>query len=156
MDGDPLRRTDPLGLMGQGSGANGRLTTLSPPAGAQCTVGAGGMFHTPLGIGLAADAGIAVDTNGSMCVYSNVCYSVGPGMAAELGIQGGIGSGPLSSGTTTQKGVTWTGGAGLMGQGGFNFASDGQAGANRGMAGVGGGAAMTYQQCTQTMICRKN
>lgn len=114
------------------------------------------MFHTPLGIGLGADSGFAIDTCGNICVYANVCYTVGPGMAAGLGVMGGLGSGPLSSGTTTQHGASWVGGGGLMGQGTVNFSTDGQAGTSRGMAGVGGGAALVYQQCRQVMICRKN
>jgi RHS repeat-associated protein len=157
VEGNPLSFMDPAGLMGQGSGANAPAAGRSrTPAGAPATAGAGGMFHTPLGVGLGADSGFAIDTCGNVCVYANVCYTVGPGMAAGLGLMGAVGSGPLSSGTTTQRGMSWVGGAGLIGEGTINFSTDGQAGAGRGMAGVGGGAALVYQQCRQVMLCKNN
>jgi RHS repeat-associated protein len=155
---NPLGAIDPEGLMGRGGGGSNRVPTpkSATPAGAQAQVGAGGMFHTPLGIGLGADAGIVLDTCGNMCIYTNVCYSIGPGMAAGLGLQRGVGAGLASSGESIQKGISWVGGAGLMGEGTANVSPDGQAGVSRGMVGVGGGAALLYQQCRQVMICKKN
>lgn len=155
-DANPVSITDPLGLMGRGGGGTNRTPVPPIPAGAQARFGAGGMFHTPFGFGLGADSGFALDTCGNVCVYTNVCYSVGPGMAVGLGVQGGLGSGQASSGVTTQHGISWVGGSGLLGQGTANVSSDGQGGVNRGMAGVGGGAALVYQQCRQVMICRNN
>ena len=152
--GNPLNLIDPEGLMGQGSGGNARGPR--PAAGANGSVGAGGSFHTPLGIGLGADAGVAVDTKGNVCVYANVCYTVGPGMSAGGGIVAQAGSGPLSSGDTKYEGFCWGGGAGLGGTGAILFGNDGSGQVGRSVFGPSVGGQATYQNCTQRLICAKN
>lgn len=134
--------------------APGRGATA--PAGGNVTVGAGGSFQTPLGIGLGADAGVAFDTNGNACFYSNICYTVGPGMAASAGVVGSLGSGPLSSGTTDYKGACWSGGTGVGGSGSILFGSDGGGQMSRGLAGPAVGGAATYQSCRVQLICARN
>ena len=49
---NPLMFTDPTGLMGVGSGVYGVPGSGASVAGSNLTVGGGGSFHTPLGIGL--------------------------------------------------------------------------------------------------------
>jgi RHS repeat-associated protein len=152
--GNPVSFVDPEGLMGRGSGATGASRVPAQP-GANLQVGAGGSVHFPIGVGLGADAGFVFDTAGNTCVYSNVCYTVGPGASAGLGIVTSVGSGLASCGTTDYKGATWTGGSGLVGSGGALAGSDGSGQIGRGLAGVGGGASATYQQCRQVLVCRK-
>jgi RHS repeat-associated protein len=156
VDGNPLSMTDPLGLMGQGSGGNARGGSR-PAAGANASVGGGVSFHLPIGIGLGIDGGIATDTGGNMCFYSMMCYTVGPpGISGSAGGVASVGSGPLTTGVTDYKGVCWSGGAGIAGGGSVLFGNDGSAQVGRGLAGVGGGASVAYQSCKQMLVCRKN
>jgi RHS repeat-associated protein len=156
VEGNPISMTDPLGLMGQGSGGNARGGSR-PAAGANASVGGGVSFHLPIGIGLGIDGGIATDTGGNMCFYSMMCYTVGPpGMSGSAGGVASVGSGPLTTGVTDYKGVCWSGGAGIAGGGSVLFGNDGSAQVGRGLAGVGGGASVAYQSCKQMLICRKN
>lgn len=146
--------TDPLGLMGHASGGNAK--GASAPAGANGSIGAGGSFHTPFGFGLGADAGVAKDTSGNTCFYSNICYTVGPGMSASIGAVSSVGSGLLSSGTTEYNGACWTGGAAVGGSGSVLFGKDGSAQVGRGLFGPSAGGSATYQSCTLQLICKKN
>lgn len=155
VENNSLMFTDPSGLLGQGSGGNAR-GGKRPAAGTNVTVGAGGSFHTPLGVGLGADAGVGFDTKGNMCFYSNICYTVGPGMALGGGIAGAVGSGLLSSGTTKYEGACWGGGAGLGGTGAVLFGNDGSAQLGRSVIGPSIGGQATYQVCTQQLICARN
>jgi len=81
-------------------------TQVSHPAGVNVTIGAGGSVHTPLGIGIGIDGGVVLDTNKNACFYSNVCYTVGPGISGSLGVVGSIGSGQASTGTTEYNGAS--------------------------------------------------
>jgi RHS repeat-associated protein len=156
VEGNPISMTDPLGLMGQGSGGNARGGSR-PAAGANASVGGGVSFHLPIGIGLGIDGGIATDTGGNMCFYSVMCYTVGPpGISGSAGGVASVGSGPLTTGVTDYKGVCWSGGAGIAGGGSVLFGNDGSAQVGRGLAGVGGGASVAYQSCKQMLVCRKN
>jgi RHS repeat-associated protein len=151
-----LSYTDALGLMGQGSGGNGKRPSTSN-AGANGSIGGGFSFHLPIGIGLGLDGGIATDTAGNMCLYSMVCYTVGPpGISGSLGGVASAGSGQLSTGVTDYQGVCWNGGAGIAGGGSILFGNDGSAQVGRGLAGVGGGASIAYQSCKQMLLCRNN
>ncbi|WP_083944862.1 MULTISPECIES: RHS repeat-associated core domain-containing protein [unclassified Variovorax] len=153
---NPLMFMDPTGLMGVGSGVYGRPGNGAPAGGSNASIGGGFSFHTPLGIGLGMDGGLARDTNGNTCVYSMICYTVGPGMSAGAGPVTSIGSGPLSTGITDYQGACWTGGAGLVGSGSVLFGSDGSAQTGRGMGGVGGGVSGTHQSCRQQLLCARN
>jgi RHS repeat-associated protein len=155
VDANPLTHVDPKGLMGQGSGAGG-VHSAGPAAGVNVSVGAGGSFQTPFGIGLGADAGIVADSNGNVCTYSNVCYTIGGGMSAAIGVVGAIGSGPASSGVTEYQGACWTGGAGVGGSGSTLFGNDGSASAGRGLVGPSVGASGVYQFCRLQYVCLKN
>lgn len=153
--GDPISLTDPLGLMGQGSGRNAKGPQQL--AGANGSIGGGGSFHLPIGIGLGMDGGIATDTTGNICLYSMVCYTVGPpGLSGSLGGVASVGSGPLSTGVTDYEGICWSGGAGIAGSGSVLFGNDGSAQVGRGLAGVGGGGSVAYQSCKQMLVCRKD
>jgi len=156
VENNPLSMTDPLGLMGQGSGGNARGPRTATPAGANASVGAGFSGHTPFGFGIGIDGGIARDTTGNTCFYSNVCYTVGPGMSASMGAVGSVGSGPLSSGTTEYNGACWSGGAGVGGSGSVLFGKDGSAQMGRGLYGPSAGGSVTYQSCRLQLICARN
>jgi RHS repeat-associated protein len=156
VEGNPLSMTDPLGLMGQGSGGNARGPRTATPAGANASVGAGFSGHTPFGFGIGIDGGIARDTTGNTCFYSNVCYTVGPGMSAAIGAVGSVGSGPLSSGTTEYNGACWSGGTGVGGSGSVLFGKDGSAQMGRGLYGPSAGGSATYQSCRLQLICARN
>lgn len=151
VDGNPLNLIDPEGLMGRSPG-KGPAT----PAGANTSVGAGFSGHTPFGFGSGIDGGVARDTTGNTCFYSNVCYTVGPGMSASIGGVGSVGSGPLSSGTTEYNGACWSGGTGVGGSGSVLFGKDGSAQMGRGLYGPSVGGSATYQSCRLQLICSRN
>lgn len=155
---NPLSITDPLGLMGQGSGGDAKGSRVATPAGANASLGAGFSGHTPFGLsfGIGIDGGIARDTTGNTCFYSDVCYAVGPGMSASIGAVGSVGSGPLSSGTTEYNGACWAGGAGVGGSGSVLFGKDGSAQMGRGLYGPSAGGSATYQSCRLQLLCAKN
>ncbi|TAG27056.1 MAG: RHS repeat-associated core domain-containing protein, partial [Burkholderiales bacterium] len=153
---NPFSFTDAWGLMGRGGGGTG-MARPTTSAGANGSVGGGLSFHLPIGIGFGIDGGIATDTNGNICLYSMVCYTVGPpGLSGSLGGVASAGSGPLSTGVTNYQGVCWNGGAGIAGGGSILFGNDGSAQVGRGLAGVGGGTSVAYQSCKQMLVCRKN
>lgn len=107
--------------------------------------------------GLGIDAGLAFDTTGNACVYSNICYTVGPGVAAGLGFPTSSGSGALSSGIAKSDGLFWSGGDGWLGEGQILHAQDGSGGSAGGsFGGVGGGEATGYVGCRQMLMCVKN
>ena len=157
VNGNPLSMTDPEGLMGRG-GQPTRTGPVGPGTGAvNGSVGGGGSFHLPIGIGLGIDGGVATDTTGNICLYSMVCYTVGPpGLSGSLGGVTSVGSGPLSTGVTDYQGACWSGGAGLAGSASVLFGNDGSAQVGRGLAGIGGGGSVAYQSCRQMLVCRKN
>ena len=155
--GNPLGFTDPEGLMGRGGQPGKRPPSPPVSPGANFTIGFGGSCHAlPLGIGLGADSGVVLDTSGNVCLYSNICYTVGPGYAGSLGVVASANSGLASSGVTQYTGATWTGGAGLVGSGSALGGSDGSASMGRGVIGVGGGGMAGYQSCRVQYSCLKN
>ena len=119
--------------------------------------GGGGSFHLPLGFGMGIDGGVGTVTTGNICLYSMICYTVGPpGLSASLVGVASVGSGQLTTGITEYKGACWNGGAGLAGSGSVLFSNDGSAQVKRGLAGVGGGGSVACQACRQILVCLKN
>jgi RHS repeat-associated protein len=159
---NPLSITDPMGLMGNGP-TGGRRAPITPgpsPVGINVTIGGGGSFHAPstqfpFGAGFAIDGGLAFDTNGNTCFYSNICTTEGPGFSGSAGPVGAVGSGLITSGSTQYSGVCWSGGTGMGGSGSVLFGNDGSIVAGRGLAGPAAGASVTYQNCTLRLLCRK-
>jgi RHS repeat-associated protein len=154
VEGNPLSLIDPEGQMGQGSGAN--APGPRPAAGGNLSVGIGGSLHTLLGVGLGADAGAVFDTSGNACFYSNICYTVGPGMSASGGVVTAVGSGLLSSGVTQYSGACWSGGTGLGGSASVLSGSDGSAQMGRSVFGADVGGSATYQSCRLELKCIRN
>lgn len=121
------------------------------------TLGAGGSIMTGQ-VGASADSGIAFDTTGNICLYSNLCVRLGVGESGGLGITGGLSvdQSPLSTGSSTSVGSFIDGGAGIYGDfsASVNSGAD-SVGVGKGLVGVGGGQAIGTQACTSTTICWK-
>lgn len=146
VEGNPLSKVDPLGLMGRTPGKSTGSISGSLQA------GAGGGFHYGPGGG-AAESGVAIGSNGAMCFYTQVCGTVGFGIAGSLGASVGAQTGELCSGEQEADGVFASGGDGVYGGGQATQGSDGSAGANRGFGGVGAGAAAGRVFCTTRYYC---
>jgi len=134
---NPASFTDALGLayspVGEhGINYDGSKGTIQD---ASVSFGAGGAGMVGPGY-VSADSGVAIDSSGTICVYSVLCRGGGWNVPAggELGAVAGIGSGRLCSGSKEHYGGYWAGGAGLAGQG--QILSDGSL--SRMFFGVGG------------------
>ncbi|MDP3871126.1 MAG: RHS repeat-associated core domain-containing protein, partial [Methyloversatilis sp.] len=161
VEGNPLRFIDPLGLMGN----NPRATTpgySNLPSGpvANVSLGAGGAGAFGM-VFSSADSGVAFDTKGHVCFYSNVCGGAGvnfPLSGTLAPIVVGVGGGELCSGSYDTKGVYWYGGAGLGGEGNVQASSDGSLSFSRGGIGMtaspaGESVGAGIAQCRLTLIC---
>lgn len=163
-NGNPLRFIDPFGLEGIGywtfppgpqRDAFERGEAWSPAV--NFSVGAGGMgMFGPFSA--SADAGVALDTRGNVCVYSTMCYGVGwqTPLAGALGLVGGVGAGEICSSQSDSEGVFWMGGKGIVGEGEVLIGPDGSS-LSRGLLGVGWAvenpAGLGYKSCHTTLIC---
>ncbi|RZZ88591.1 RHS repeat protein [Pseudoxanthomonas winnipegensis] len=171
---NPVSRMDPLGLEGIGpwtfapgvqrdaywAAKNGTVVS-------NMSIGAGGTGQFLMMSG-AADSGIAFDTTGNVCLYTNRCMggALGVPLQGELGLTGAVGSGSLCSGEQMSAGVYWQGGAGVVGQGQVLIGFDGAgkvSGLNlqRGFLGVGGSPAGVsyaggFTGCRTDYYCLKN
>lgn len=164
--GDPISYVDPLGLEGVGSwtypagpmrdqyyaAQRGEITS-------NFSIGAGGFGQFGVNT-VSIDSGLAVDTRGTVCVYSNICPGAGPGtpLQGELGLTGGIGTGALCSGQEEANGAYWMLGQGIAGQGQVLKSPSGLS-ISRGFVGVGGnpgGGPMRGaggMKCLTTYVC---
>jgi RHS repeat-associated protein len=130
--GNPLIYTDPQGLL-VGS------------------IGAGGGFHF-LFVGGVLESGIIVGLDGSVCFYSQRCWSIGLGLSANLsGSVGGQTGGKLCDGSQESHSIF----VNLGPLGGQITRSDSDWGIAKGMGGVGVGASIGRAYCTVTYVCIK-
>ncbi len=133
--GNPINRIDPTGFAWNASfGSGGAGNILAP--------------------GVTADSGIAVDSNGTICFYSTICYVVGWNSLSGggLGLVGSVGSGTLCSGKSKSAGAYYFGGSGLggeaqmlIGEGGLSF--------SRALGGIAAGAGSGYIECETEYFC---
>jgi hypothetical protein len=116
-------------------------------------VGAGG-FGTSAVSGGSADSGMAFDTSGNMCFYTNKCYTVGINtlVRGSIGLVGQAGTGKLCSGTQYSQGGYWYGGSGLGGDGQI-LAGNSNASYGRGILGATAGAGAGYISCQTQYYC---
>jgi RHS repeat-associated protein len=168
VSGNPVNLIDPLGLEGVGpwtyapgpqrDAYNAALNGTGPTL--NFSLGAGGFGQWGL-MTSSADSGIAVDTKGTVCIYSTICMGGGPGVPiqGELGLTGSAGTGEICSGDESSKGVYWMGGAGVAGQGQVMHGSGGTS-VSRGFLGVGGSPVGAMKGagamgCQTTRICTR-
>ena len=158
IDANPLIYSDPRGLANSGWQPSRSMFAgglRSDVAHSNLSIGTGGSFHLGA-FGLGADSGVVVDTNNNICFYSNICYTVGPGASASVGVVGALSSGQATSSVTQYQGACWSGGSGVGGSGSILAAGDGSMSMGRGLAGPSVGAQATYQSCRVQYVCLKN
>lgn len=131
----PGNRTDPSGLISIGFGFGG-----------------GGNVGT---IGAGADSGVVMDSNGSLCFYTNTCFSLGWNtvVGGSIGGVGQISSGKLCSGVQKCKGGYWYGGAGVEGEVEALVCDGSDFHLGRGIGGPSEGAGAGYIQCETRLYC---
>jgi RHS repeat-associated protein len=152
VNGQPTTAVDPEGLMGFGGGGSANHSGTGVAANTSGQVGAGGGFHYgPLGA--SAESGVAIGSNGSICFYTQVCGTIGFGLAGSLGGSLGVQTGELCSSEQEADGVFASGGAGIYGGGQATTGSDGSEGVGKGFGGVGAGAAAGRIFCKTRYSC---
>jgi uncharacterized protein RhaS with RHS repeats len=141
----PLAGRDPLGLA---NGGDGRANNWKPkPPGCPCdpssrrgfNVSAGGFNYGPVGV--SAESGVAFDSAGNFCLYTQKCGMLNFGLAASIGGAASGQTGLLCSGEQYSEGVFVAGGKGVFGGGQATRGDDGNFAINRGFGGAGAGAA---------------
>ncbi len=126
--GDPVNRVDPEGL-------------------ASATFYSGGSVHLGLG-GVSFLGGVAIDTNGKVCIVSNICGTVDPGIYGDLGFEMEVDSADLCEGESKPEGAFAKGGSGIVGGSSVTGNDSGvSASVSSGRAGIGGGKAAGYTNC---------
>ncbi|WP_416348523.1 RHS repeat-associated core domain-containing protein [Glaciimonas sp. Gout2] len=130
--GNPVSFVDPLGLWGWPSG--------------YITIGAGGAGNVGPIAG-SADSGIAIDTKGTACFYTNKCFGAGwnAPVGGSVGIAGSVGAGALCSGTSNTSG-------GYIGPHQLQGNGDG-ASYGRWLLGPSVGMSAGYMQCETQYYC---
>jgi RHS repeat-associated protein len=144
---DPINQNDPMGLRGRRG--IGRKKSGGTPL--NVSVGAGGAFQFGP-FGGQATTSIAADTNGRICIVSQLCATVGAGAFGQLGYTGSIGVGGLCEGQSETVGAFVEAGSGLASSGSVTGNSSGGEAA-KGIYGVGGGEASGLIGCSTTTIC---
>jgi len=113
----------------------------------------GGSVHFGLG-GASYLGGVAIDTNGKICIVSKACGTVGPGIYGDLGFEVEVDSADLCEGKTESKGAFAKGGKGIVGGGSVTGNRSGvSADVSSGRGGIGGGKAAGYIHCKKVTIC---
>ena len=115
-------------------------------------VGFGGSWHYGA-IGYGGESGVAIDTAGSICFYTQTCWTLGLGVAGGVGVSVGGQTGGISSGDQESEGIFMSGGAGVFGGGQGTQGADGSMGLSKGFGGVGSGAAGGRIYCTTRYYC---
>lgn len=134
VQGNPVNRIDPEGL-------------------ASVSFYSGGSVHVGLG-GVSFQSGVAIDTNGKVCIVSNICGTVGPGIYGDLSFEMEVDSADLCEGESESKGAFAKGGEGIVGGGSVTGNDSGvSTSVSSGRVGVGGGKAAGYTSCKKTTIC---
>ncbi|WP_177192781.1 RHS repeat protein [Variovorax sp. OV084] len=155
VDANPIRGTDPFGLANSAAIGWMKPKPSGSPAGTTLQIGLSGNLGAAV-IGLAGEVGLATTPQfDDACFYAQFCGVAGPQLVAACGISYSVGDGFPSSGVSTSKGVTWFGGAGLVGAGQVTVNDStqmqGTRGGTRGQ--FGGGAGVGYVDCVQKTWC---
>ncbi|WP_304007020.1 RHS repeat-associated core domain-containing protein, partial [Methyloversatilis discipulorum] len=156
----PTKRVDTTGLANGPAVGRVLQAPLSVSNGTlQVSFGAGGMgVFGPLIA--SADSGVAFDTTGTICFYTNTCIGGGLNhpLSGTLGLVGQIArGGALCTGEQRTSGPYWYGGAGIGGEGQVHIGVDGvQYG--RGIVGVtyspdSSSAGFGRNECTTNYYC---
>lgn len=151
-------KSDPIGLAG---GINtygyvrGMPLTHADRLGLDSSVSfGGGAWGQAFALGGGMDGGVAIGSNGNVCVYSNRCNSLGWN-GPFGGSAGGVvqlSKGKLCSGDQESFGIYFFGGSGLGGEGQFQMSSGGpQLGRGIGPLSYGVGAGVIH--CKTTYVC---
>ncbi|MGN6520652.1 MAG: RHS repeat domain-containing protein, partial [Dokdonella sp.] len=156
---NPLMFADPKGLEGYGSwtfpaGYKKEGDCSCKAKVANGTLGAGGVLG--MGVMLSADSGVAIDTQGNVCLYSMLCGAAiptGGSLGSQLGLVGGGGTGRLCSGQTWCWGAYRSGGAGVAGEWQGLGCADGGVGVGRLFGGVGESVGGGFVTCKFTLQC---
>jgi RHS repeat-associated protein len=157
VDGNPLLGLDPKGLA---NGAAAQMWMKSPKnqtADVNFQMGLSGNLGAAV-MGVGGEVGVATSSRlDDMCVYVQACGVAGPQLVASCGVSYSAGEGLPASGVSTSKGLTWFGGAGVVGAGQVTVNDSGQfQGSRGGVRGqVGAGAGAGYIECTQKMWCAR-
>lgn len=126
---------------------------LPEAGGGSLSVGFGGFIQGPLA-GVGAESGVAFGSNGSVCFFTQTCFTVQVGVAAGLGASISLGPGKLCSGTQIAHGGFVTGGVGILGSGQGLVGSDGKSAAiTKAFGGVGGGDTAGSISCAIRFTC---
>ena len=151
--GNPMGRIDPCGLANEPAvrWMGGSTPIASTPVTISIGTAGAGNIMPIMGT---AESGVAVDTTGGMCFYTQVCHCVGVNDVAGgvLGVSGGVQSGALSSCVQEGKAAYWTGGKGLVGEAQVTTGPDGTQ-VQRGIVGVGSMAGVGGLQCRAEYTC---
>ncbi|TCV96351.1 RHS repeat-associated protein [Luteibacter rhizovicinus] len=159
VSGNPFRKIDPLALddtycridaswCGWGKGASAVAN------------GSIGLNETAVGalLGEQSEFGIAVDSTPNMCFYTKLCAmaATGVGVAANVSVAGGLGTGALSSGPQMTALITADVGSGLTAGAGVEIdGATGQVSASRGIFGIGGGTYLGAFVCHTQFLCAR-
>jgi hypothetical protein len=161
--GNPLRYTDPSGLIGEGGGSGGAsgksCGCKNTKAGLFAQFGGGASFQLFIA-GLSGSVVGAGSTSGQLCVVQTLCARFGPGLYAGYG--GIVGGGAVRGSTDSLGGLS----IGIGGDLGFGASVGGQAvvgvnpdrsvssvGATTGKAGAGYGADAGVDVCYSWVSC---
>lgn len=165
VDGNSLNRIDPRGLQYDIPEQHPKYPPFFPgpshpkPKSCGCdkpsfhgTLGSGGIWGANVGPG-SADSGIAVDSEGNMCIYSMLCNRMGIWVAAGLNFVITGGSGRLCSGSHDCGGVFRMGGRGVFGDVDTLYCGGGSLVLGRVVPGVGEGWGGGILTCRITLMC---
>ena len=141
--GNPLRYSDPLGLIPPGWAAR-NLHGKEPGPRTEGFMSGGVAASGHVGpVGLGGSIGFIGGTKGTLCFYVEGSGTFGFGLYGGVGLTGGIGnSGPnVTPGANRSAGFFGAGGAGIASNVSAQVGENGSGGLGKGFGGIGGGAA---------------